>query len=311
MEKSIKVFAPASVTNISCGFDVLGFALIEPGDELILKINNKKGLQINAITGDGGALPKTPEVNTAGKALISMMNELKFQPGIEIEINKKMPLGSGLGSSAASAVAAVYALNEILEKPFTKTELIKFALEGEKLTSGGTPHADNVTASMLGGFTAVKSILPLDVFKIETPLELFAAVVHPHIEIKTSVTRQMLKREVPLKDAVTHWANTAAFVYALMKGDIKLLSRSIEDVIIEPQRAGLIPQFYKVKETALNCGAIGCGISGSGPSIFALFENIQSAIEAGNETKKLYEQINVGCDLYISAINNDGAKILG
>lgn len=311
MEKSIKVFAPASVTNINCGFDVLGFALIEPGDELILKINNKKGLHINAITGDGGALPKAPEMNTAGKALISMMNELRFQFGVEIEINKKMPLGSGLGSSAASAVAAVFALNEILEKPFTKTELIKFALEGEKLTSGGTPHADNVTASMLGGFTAVKSIIPFDVFKIETPLKLFAAIVHPHVEIKTSDTRRMLKSEVPLKDAVTHWANTAAFVYALMKGDIKLLSRSIEDVIIEPQRAGLIPHFYKVKKTAFNYGAIGCGISGSGPSIFALFENINTALKYGGEIKKLYEHINIGCHLYTSAVNDDGAKILG
>ncbi|MBZ0198863.1 MAG: homoserine kinase [Ignavibacteriaceae bacterium] len=311
MEKSIKVFAPASVTNVSCGFDVFGFALTEPGDELVLRIKNRKGLHISSITGDNGALPTTPEQNTAGKALISMMNELDFKMGIEIDIHKKMPLGSGLGSSAASAVAAVFALNEILEKPFTKKELIKYAIEGEKLTSGGAPHADNVTASMLGGFTAVKSILPLDVFKIPTTLKLFAAVVHPQIEIKTADARKSLKKEVLLKNAVTHWANTAAFVYALMTGDVKLLSRSIDDVIIEPQRAGLIPKFFEAKEAALRGGAIGSGISGSGPSIFSLFDDFNTAHQIGSELKKIYEQINLRCDLYISAVNYDGAKVLG
>ncbi len=310
MKKEIKVFAPASVTNVSCGFDIMGFAIESPGDELILRLNEKRDIKISKITGDNGRLPKSINENTAGVALKALADHLNLSKGIEIEIHKKMPLGSGLGSSAASAVAAVFALNEVLGKPLTKNELLPFALEGEKLTCGGTPHADNVSASLFGGFIIVRSLNPLDVINIDVPKNLYCTIVHPEIEINTADTRKVLKKQILLSDAVQQWGNVAALVAGLINKDYKLIGRSLQDVIIEPVRSILIPGFDRVKQIALDAGALGCSISGSGPSIFALSDSKKIAYKLGKEMKNVLDEIGIESDLYISKINQIGPRVI-
>jgi len=310
MKKEIKVFAPASVTNVSCGFDIMGFALNEPGDEIILRITNKPGIVISKITGEDGKLSLDPSENTAGISLNSLIKHLQFKKGIELEIHKKMAIGSGLGSSAASAVAAVFALNEILGNPLRRNELLPFALEGEKITSGGRPHADNVSACLLGGFVIVRSVNPIDVIKIKVPENLYCSVIHPHIEIHTSDTRKLLRKQVLLSDAVQQWGNIAAFVAGLINKDSELIKRSMQDVIIEPVRSILIPGFYEIKNAALDAGALGCSISGSGPSIFALSDSKSTAKKAANAMRSVLDKIDISNDLFISKINKEGAKVL-
>jgi homoserine kinase len=310
MNKQIRVFAPASVTNVSCGFDVLGFAINWPGDELVLRIKEKKGIVISKITGDSGKLPYDPNKNTAGISVKSLVEHLNFDKGIEIEIHKKMGLSSGLGSSAASAVAGVFALNELLEKPLKRRELLKFALEGEKLTCGGTPHADNVSASLLGGFVIVRSIDPLDVINIEIPDRLYATLLHPQIEIQTSETRKILRKQILLSDAVKQWGNVAGLIAGLIKKDYKLIGRSLQDVIIEPIRSILIPGFDEIKKSALDSGALGCSISGSGPTIFALSDSKKTADKVADAMEKSACKVGLEYDMYISKINKKGPKVL-
>ena len=310
MKNKIKVFAPASVTNVSCGFDVLGFAIDFPGDELVLKIKDKPGVVISKITGDHQRLPFDPLKNTAGVSVLSLAKHLNFKKGIEIEIHKKMALGSGLGSSAASAVASVFALNEILGEPLSKNELLPFALEGEKLTCGGTPHADNVSACLMGGFVIVRSLTPIDVINIQTPKNLFCTIVHPHLEINTADTRKILRKQILLADAVKQWGNVAGLVAGLTSGDYDLISRSLQDVIVEPIRSILIPGFNEIKNSALDAGALGCSISGSGPSIFAFSKSKVVAEKVGTAMMIALSAIEVEGDLYISKINQQGPRVI-
>jgi homoserine kinase len=311
MKKNIKVFAPASVTNVSCGFDIMGFAIDWPGDEVVLKIKDKPGISITKITGDKGRLPLDPLKNTAGVSLIALAGHLEFKKGIEMEIHKKMALGSGLGSSAASAVASVFALNELLGKPLSRKELLPFALEGEKLTSGGIPHADNISACLMGGFIVVRSINPIDVVDIKTPGKLYCTIVHPKLEISTADTRKILRKQILLADAVEQWGNVAGLIAGLTTGDYGLISRSLQDVIVEPVRSILIPGFNKIKDSAIEAGALGCSISGSGPSIFALSKSEAIAEKAGKAMMKALSSIKVDGDLYISKINKQGPKVIG
>jgi homoserine kinase len=311
MKNQIKVFAPASVTNVSCGFDVMGFAIDWPGDELILKIKKKPGISISKITGENGKLSLDPKKNTAGLSLIALAKHLNFENGLEIEIHKKMALGSGLGSSAASAVASVFAFNEILGKPLTKTELLPFALEGEKLTCGGTPHADNVSACLMGGFVIVRSVNPLDVVNIKTPKNLYCTILHPHLEINTADTRKILRKQILLSDAVKQWGNVAGLVAGLTSGNYELIGRSLHDVIIEPVRSILIPGFDEIKNSAIQNGALGCSISGSGPSIFAFSKSQIIAEKVGHEMNKILKSLKIDGDLYISKINKEGPKVIG
>ncbi len=310
MKKEIKVFAPASVTNVSCGFDILGFAIDFPGDELKLKIKDKPGVSISKITGDNGRLPIDPLKNTAGVSLISMVEHIGFNKGIDIEIHKKIALGSGLGSSATSAVASVFALNEILERPLSRKELLPFALEGEKLTCGGTPHADNVSACLMGGFIIVRSIDPLDVIPINVSANLYCTILHPHLEINTADTRKILRNNILLADATKQWGNVAGLVAGLMSGDYDLIGRSLHDVIIEPIRGMLIPGFNEIKNAAINSGALGCSISGSGPSVFAFSKTKPAAKNVGDTMKKVLSQMDIDADIYISKINKQGPKVI-
>jgi homoserine kinase len=303
----IKVFAPASVANVACGFDVLGFALERPGDEIIVRFSDTKGLKITKIT--GGKLPYEAEKNTAGYAALTLLEHLDESGcGIEMEIHKKMPFGSGLGSSAASAAGAVVAINELLRRPLEKRDLLKFAVLGESIASGSI-HADNVAPSLLGGFTLVRDSDTLDVHRIHTPRGLYATVVYPKVEVLTKEARAMLKTEVPLKDMVKQSANLGAFILGMFNSDFGLIQRSLQDLIIEPQRAQLIPHFYAVKEAAYTEGVLGCSISGSGPSVFALSENSLIAERAGLAMQKIYEKNKIPCELYISPINMEGTTL--
>ncbi|MGE5797098.1 MAG: homoserine kinase, partial [Ignavibacteria bacterium] len=251
-----------------------------------------------------------PLKNTAGLALIALADYLKFKKGLDITIIKRMAIGSGLGSSAASAVAAVFAFNELLGKPLSKSELLPFALEGEKLTSGGRPHADNVSASLLGGFILVRSIDPIDVINIDVPDNIHCTVVHPHLELNTSDLRKLLKKQILLSDAVQQWGNIAGLVAGLIKKDMNLISRSMKDVIIEPSRSLLIPGFYEIKKAAMDSGALGCSISGSGPSIFALSTSERLANKIGIEMREVLFKMNIESDLFISKINKKGPRII-
>ncbi len=303
----IKVFAPASVANVACGFDVLGFAIEKPGDEIIVRHSDSPGLKITKIT--GGKLPYEVERNTAGYAALKLLEYLgETNMGIEMEIHKKMPFGSGLGSSAASAAGAVFAINSLLKNPLEKRDLLQFAVLGESIASGAI-HADNVAPSLLGGMTLVRDSETLDVHRIFTPKGLYATVIYPKVEVLTKEARAMLKLDVPLKSMVKQSANLGAFVIGMFNSDFELIRRSLQDVIIEPQRAQLIPHFYEIKEAVLAEGVLGCSISGSGPSIFALSQNSIVAEKAGEIMKKIYEKNKIECELYVSAINLEGTTL--
>lgn len=311
MRDSIKVFAPATVANVACGFDILGFAVEAPGDEVIIKRKNTPGVKITKITGDEGKLSLDAEKNTVGVSINRFLNHIdSSKVGIEILLNKKMPLGSGLGSSAASAVAGVFAINQLLGTPVKQEELLPFAMEGERIACGSA-HADNVAPSLLGGFVLVRSYDPLDVVRIPTPDNLFCTIIHPQIEVQTKDARGILKKQILLKDAVIQWGNVAGLIAGLMKSDYDLIGRSMHDVIVEPVRSILIPGFNDAKSAALNAGALGCGISGSGPSIFALSKTEKIAEKVGASMQEIFNGLSIGSEVYVSKINNSGPVILG
>ena len=237
------------------------------------------------------------------------MAETESEFGFEIEIDKRIKPGSGIGSSAASSAGAVWAINELLGKPFGQTDLVRFAMEGERLATG-VAHADNVAPALFGGFTLVRSNDPLDVISIHTPSELYATVIHPQIEVKTSDAREILKTTVPLKDAIKQWGNVGGLISGLYTEDFDLISRSLEDHIIEPIRSILIPAFDAVKQSSLKAGALGCGISGSGPSIFALSKGEEKALEVANAMKAVYNKVGIDYDIHVSKVNKQGIKIL-
>lgn len=306
---SIKVFSPASVSNVGPGFDILGFALNNPGDEIILRKTKRNGLRIIKITGDNKKLPLDINKNTASVAVLSIIKKYQLTEGISIQINKKMGLGSGLGSSAASAVGAVYALNKLLGLKLPKTELLSHALAGE-FCACKAYHADNVAPSLFGGFVLIRSYNPLDVIKINTPSNLYCSIVYPRVIIKTKHARKILPSKIDLKKMIVQTGNLAGVIYGLSVNDKSLIKRSLHDVIVEPVRAALIPGFEDFKNAAINNGAIGCSISGSGPSIFALSDSKNTAINIINAFKKTSEKLNIKSLFYISGINKQGPKTL-
>lgn len=307
---SVKAFAPASVANVSCGFDVLAFAIHGPGDIVEVSKRDTPGVEIAEIEGDGGLLPKNPPIdNTAGRAAIAMIEDLGIaeKMGFSIRIKKMMPLGSGMGSSAASSVAAVVALNELLDNPYSKGDLLQFAMQGE-LAASGSPHADNVSASLMGGFTLVRSQNPLDVVKLHVPEGLIAAVFHPNISISTKNTRLILRKSVQMSQAVQQWGNVGGLIAGLYTEDFDLISRSMTDHIVEPARSILIPGFDEMKESALEKGALGFSISGAGPSVFALCRTEEDAHLIRKEIERILDTFNLTVDSYISPINMEGSK---
>ena len=307
--KTIRAFAPATVANVSCGFDVFGFAVEQPGDEVILTLTDEPGVRLKRIEGDGGRLPMDAARNTAGVAVIAFLNAINSTQGVEIILKKNLPLGSGMGSSAASSVAALVGINHLLGKPFEKKDLLPFAMEAERIACGSA-HADNVAPSLLGGFVLIRGYDPLDVVNIPTPENLFCTLIHPHLELNTQDSRQVLRMNISLKDAVTQWGNIAGLVAGLMKPDFSLISRSLKDVIAEPIRSMLIPGFDRMKDKALENGALGSGISGSGPTIFALSTEEETARRVGEVIGKEFERIRLNSEIFVSRINPRGAMVL-
>ncbi|TVR17847.1 MAG: homoserine kinase [Balneolaceae bacterium] len=309
--KSVRVFAPATVANVACGFDVLGFAIHGLGDYVTARFVDQGGLGIESITGDGGRLPKETSKNTAGLAALALLKKAGKESGanIQLSIEKNMPLGSGLGSSAASSAAAVVAVNELIGKPFSVQELLPFAVEGE-MAASGSAHADNVAAALFGGFILVKTHNPPDVISLPTPSKLHCTIIHPSIEIQTRNSRMILKKDVLLEKAVTQWANLGALVAGLYTEDYELISRSLHDEIIEPVRSILIPGFADMKQAAIDAGALGCSISGSGPSIFALSISKKEAESIGNSMGSVLKKIGLEYHTHVSEINTTGAHVV-
>tara|TARA_B110000027_G_scaffold75411_1_gene80338 strand:- start:9843 stop:10763 length:921 start_codon:yes stop_codon:yes gene_type:complete len=301
--KSIRVFCPGTIANVSCGFDVLGLSLAGVGEYMTVTQTPTKGITISEITGQD--LPLETAKNVAGVAGLALLEALGSEAGFDIKIEKKIKAGSGIGSSAASSAGAVWAINHLLGNPYTTIELIPFAMEGERLASG-VAHADNVAPALLGGFTLVRSTDPLDAVSLPSPRELYATVIHPQIEIKTADSRRILKSSLSLKDAITQWGNVGGLVAGLYREDYELIGRSLQDVVIEPVRSILIPGFDEIKAAALNAGALGCGISGSGPSVFALSKGADKAHEVAQQLKEVYTPMGIPFDIHISNINEKG-----
>jgi homoserine kinase len=300
------VLAPATVANIVCGFDILGFALNEPCDELTLKISDKPGVEI--INDDDYNLPTEAEKNVSGAALLALLEETKDVKGFQLISKKNIMPGSGIGSSAASAAGVVVAANHLLNNRFTQQDLVRFAMNGEKVACG-VKHADNIAPCIYGGVTLIRSVFPLDIISIDAP-ELHVTVVHPQIEVRTSDARQILKQQVLLKDAIKQWGNIAGLVAGFIKHDYDLISRSLEDVIIEPVRSILIPGFDEIKRTSKEAGALGGGISGSGPSIFMLSKDAPTAIQVESAMKCVYDKIGIAYHTHVTTINKEGVKIV-
>ncbi|HTH55133.1 MAG TPA: homoserine kinase [Cyclobacteriaceae bacterium] len=307
--RSVSVFAPASVGNLSCGFDVFGLAVCSPGDEVTIELIDSHEVRIDAIKGDRGRLPLDAGKNTAGIAVIEYLKSIQSSRGVAIVLNKNLPLGSGMGSSAASAVAAVVGVNHLMGNLKRREELLPFVMEAERIACGSA-HADNGAPSLLGGLILVRQNHPLDIVSIPTPKNLMCALVHPQIEVETKDARSVLKKMIELKDGVTQWANAAALVAGMMKGDYELIGRSIADVIAEPVRADLIPGFHRVKSAALRNGALGCGISGSGPTIFCLCKGTEDAHRAGDAIQKEFESMGLKSEVFVSPVNQEGAYII-
>jgi len=304
---SIKVHAPGTVANLVCGFDILGLALNEPCDEMEIKIIEEPKVIIHH--NDNYNLPLEPEKNVCGVALLAMMDKLDNKFGFELTVTKHIKPGSGIGSSAASAAGPVVAANKLLGNYFSNEDLVQMAMFGEKLASG-VKHADNIAPCIYGGITLIRAIHPLDIISIPAP-PMYVTIVHPQIEVKTSDARQILKKQVLLKDAIKQWGNIAGLVAGFIKSDYDLIGRSLEDVIIEPVRSILIPGFDDVKAQSKEAGALGGGISGSGPSIFMLSKNEKEAKAVEVVMKDIYEKIGIEYHTYVTTINNEGVKAIG
>lgn len=305
--ETIRIFSPATVANVGCGFDVLGFCLDKVGDEMVVKKSQRKGIFITKI--EGFELPYDVHENVAGVSALAMYAELDVDFGFEIEIYKQIKPGSGIGSSAASAVGSVFGMNYLLGNPFSKIELIKFAMKGEAVASK-SEHADNIAPAVLGGFTLVKQSNPLEVIQLPSPDALHAVIVHPQIEIKTADSRAVLPKNIPLSDAISQWSNVGSLVHALHTSDYNLMGKSLIDVVIEPHRSKLIPNFKSLRKISLEYGALGCTISGSGPSLFSLCKGLENAKKVEANQRALMANTDIPFETHVSIINKEGIKIL-
>jgi homoserine kinase len=304
--KKVKISAPATVANLVCGFDILGMALNDPSDIMEVSLLDEPVIRIKHA--DDYDLPVEPAKNVAGAALLALQEACGDKIGFEVTIDKRIKPGSGLGSSAASSAGAVVAANHLLGNVFSKEDLVRFAMNGEKVASG-VKHADNLAPCIYGGVTLIRAILPLDIIPLSAP-PLHVTVVHPQIEVKTSDARQILRKEVQLKNAIMQWGNIAGLVTGFLKNDYGLIGRSLEDVIIEPVRSILIPGFDEVKINSKEAGALGGGISGSGPSIFMLSQEEKTAREVEKIMKNVFQNIGVEYKTYVTTINYEGARVV-
>lgn len=309
--KEVRVFAPATVANMICGFDILGFAVDKPGDEVYMQRVEESGVRIRSIQGDDGRLPLDPNKNTVSACVKMLLSHLGLEEeiGIEIDLIKHMPIGSGLGSSSASTVAGLFAINALLGNPLTKNELMPFCVEGERLACGHG-HADNVAPALMGGITLIRGYEPLDIINLPVPEDLVAGIVFPQVDVPTRDARQLIKEKVSLKDAVNQWGNIAGLVAGLYRSDYELIGRSMHDVLIEPTRAILIPEFYEMKRIAMEAGVLSFGISGSGPSVVAISKGAEAAQVAVDRIQEHLTANGIESLQFVSAVNAEGPKIL-
>jgi homoserine kinase len=303
---SVTVHTPATLSNLCSGFDILGMALEQPYD--VITINKIEGKDIVIKHLDNYGLSTDPKQNIAGVVMEAMRKNLQTEQGFEIIIDKKIKPGSGIGSSAASAAGVAVAANEILQANFNKQQLVQFAMEGEVLASGSR-HADNLAPCIYGGLVLIRDTPTLDIIPLNTP-ELFITIVHPQIEIKTSYARSILPKDLPLKTAITQWANVAGLVTGFIQHDYSLISRSLKDVVAEPVRSPLIPGFDEVRERSMQVGALGGGISGSGPSLFMLSRTAEIANEVEKEMRLVYVKLGIEFKTYVSTIAEQGVRIV-
>jgi homoserine kinase len=307
IKEEVRVFGPATVSNVGPGFDLMGFALEAPGDEMIIRRNGSGKLIL--VDESGCDLPLDPAKNVAAVAAGSLMDELGANEGFDLVFTRKINPGSGVGSSAASCVAAVVGINELLGNPFETAALIPYAMEGEKIASGAT-HADNIAPALLGGITLIRGYDPIDIKHIPYPADLWCAVVHPHLEIKTLESRKLIPTEVPLKTALQQCGNLAGLVAGLTTGDYSLIRRSIIDVFAEPYRTHQLPEFEKLRASALDSGSLGTGLSGSGPSVFSLCRGEEMTGSVGEVMKKHFTARGIESDIYVSKISEAGCRII-
>lgn len=314
MASRLRVFAPATIANLGPGFDVLGLALSSPGDELEVELSDDPGVTIVEVTGDGGALSRDPEKNVAGRAAADVLRRAGSAPkprGVRLWLHKQMPLASGLGSSGASSAAGAFAVNELLGRPLTRHDVLLAAMEGERAASG-TPHADNVAPSVMGGIVLIRSYDPLEILSLPVPHDLHVVVVHPHCEVSTAEARALVKgRTYGLDQIVANLGNVAALVAGLHRSDLALIGRSVQDRLVEPLRAELIPGFAAVKKAALASGALGCSIAGSGPSVFAFTGDGDTARNVGTAMQASFRSAaKLDSDLYTGKVSTEGARVL-
>ncbi len=308
MRKIVRAFAPATVANVSCGFDVLGLALEGIGDIIELSLQEKKEITISEIV-NGGKISLAPQKNSCSAVIKDVLKKLNIEIGINIRIIKGYRSGSGLGSSAASSAAAAVAINEMLNLNYEKTNLVKFAMEGERIACG-TPHADNVAAAIFGGISLVKEENPLEIVKLPVPDDLHISILFPDIKLETSFSRKVLSKKIELKTASKQWGNLASFVSGLYQSDYELISRSMKDEIAEEKRAKLIPAYYQMKNAALKNGALGLGISGSGPTVFALVKGEEQAYNVKKAMEEAFHSSKLNFESFISKIRLNGAEVI-
>lgn len=304
------VYAPATAGNVICGFDVLGLALGEPGDRVTALPREEPGVAIGRVTGDGGRIPRDAERNSAGVAAAALLNRFGIEAGVELVVEKGLPLSGGMGGSAASAVAAVVATDALLGIDADQATLLECSLEGEKVASGSA-HADNVAPCLLGGIVLVRSGARRPVVSLPVPAGLSAALLHPRVEVATRDARAVLPDVVSMEDAVTQWGNTAALVAGLFRGDLDLVADALVDRVAEPARSSRIPGFHAVKKAALTAGAVGFGISGAGPSMLAICASPSEAERVGKAMEEAFgEAESVEADLYVSPVSEGGARVV-
>lgn len=308
MAKTVRAFAPATVANVGPGFDVLGFSMREPGDTVEVRRRKEPGISIVWIDSPF-PLPVDSRRNTAGIAVRAMMQALGAKGGVEMMLRKRIPLGSGMGGSAASSVAAAVAANELFGRPYTKLQLLPFIQAGERAVSGWG-HLDNASASLMGGLILIRSYEPLEVLRLPLDGWPICVLVHPDMELRTVVARKVLAKEFPIHTVVKQMGNMGGIIMGLMNRDAGLVGRAMEDHIVEPRRARLIPGFHDVKSAAMKNGALGCTISGGGPSVFAMVATKGAAVRVGKAMQRAWTRHKIGSRLYVSTISSRGAHVV-
>ena len=312
MSDAVTAFAPASIGNVGVGFDMLGLALAGgAGDRVTATRSDAPGITIEEVRGLDGEihpyLSTDPRHNTASIAAQALWDAEGAGGGVSLKVHKGVPLQSGMGSSAASAVAAVVAVNALLDNPLEPAALLGYALEGEQYASGGL-HADNVAPSLLGGLVLCPTVLLPDVVRLPVPSEVRAVLLHPELQVNTAHARRGLAKGYSMQQWLEQQGYLAAFIAACMAGDVALMGRTLRDVVIEPQRAAAVPCFDDVKEAAMRGGALGCSLSGSGPSIFALCEE-RRASNLASAMEQACRALGIACQSWVSPLDAEGARL--